>query len=96
MRRERENHTRALAHLASPGLAGPWRGEARRGEAYMRHARVVFPFSSHTPLRVVERTHYIKRPIAISEISKPMCKMASGGAKFSPTLEVEEELDLFI
>ena len=36
------------------------------------------------------------RSIAISEISKPMCKMASGGAKFSPTPEVEEELDLFI
>ena len=33
---------------------------ARRGEASER-ARVVFPFSSHTPLRVVERTHYIKR-----------------------------------
>ena len=31
-----------------------------RGEASER-ARVVFPFSSHTPLRVVERTHYIKR-----------------------------------
>ena len=30
------------------------------GEA-SEHARVVFPFSSHTPLRVVERTHYIKR-----------------------------------
>lgn len=39
--------------LASPRLA-------RRGEASER-ARVVFPFSSHTPLRVVERTHYIKR-----------------------------------
>lgn len=35
-------------------------GPARRGEASER-ARVVFPFSSHTPLRVVERTHYIKR-----------------------------------
>ena len=35
-------------------------GQARRGEASER-ARVVFPFSSHTPLRVVERTHYIKR-----------------------------------
>ena len=32
----------------------------RPGEASER-ARVVFPFSSHTPLRVVERTHYIKR-----------------------------------
>lgn len=27
----------------------------------LERVRVVFPFSSHTPLRVVERTHYIKR-----------------------------------
>ena len=33
---------------------------ARPSEASER-ARVVFPFSSHTPLRVVEKTHYIKR-----------------------------------
>ena len=52
----RMSHVRA----ASPrhGTARP--GQARRGEASER-ARVVFPFSSHTPLRVVERTHYIKR-----------------------------------
>jgi len=47
----RMSHVRA----ASPRLATP-----RPGEASER-ARVVFPFSSHTPLRVVERTHYIKR-----------------------------------
>ena len=40
--------------------ASPRPGPARPGEASER-ARVVFPFSSHTPLRVVERTHYIKR-----------------------------------
>lgn len=40
---------------ASPRLA-----PARPGQASER-AHVVFPFSSHTPLRVVERTHYIKR-----------------------------------
>ena len=34
----------------------PVAGEARRASA-----RVAFPFSSHTPLRVVERTHDIKR-----------------------------------
>lgn len=39
--------------LASPRLASAKRASER--------ARVVFPFSSHTPLRVVERTHYIKR-----------------------------------
>ena len=33
---------------------------ARPGEVSER-VRVVFPFSSHTPLRMVERTHYIKR-----------------------------------
>lgn len=46
--------------LASPRHATPRHAMARRGEASER-ARVVFPFSSHTPLRVVERTHYIKR-----------------------------------
>ena len=45
---------------ASPRLATARHGPARPGEASER-ARVVFPFSSHTPLRVVERTHYIKR-----------------------------------
>ena len=52
----RMSHVRA----ASPrhGTARP--GPARQGEASER-ACVVFPFSSHTPLRVVERTHYIKR-----------------------------------
>jgi len=52
----RMSHVRA----ASPRHATPRPGPARRGEASER-ARVVFPFSSHTPLRVVERTHYIKR-----------------------------------
>ena len=52
----RMSHVRA----ASPRLATARPGPARRGEASER-ARVVFPFSSHTPLRVVERTHYIKR-----------------------------------
>ena len=47
-------------HAASPRLATARPGPARRGKASER-ARVVFPFSSHTPLRVVERTHYIKR-----------------------------------
>lgn len=46
------DHSRACRMYASPRPA-----PARRGE----RARVVFPFSSHTPLRVVERTHYIKR-----------------------------------
>lgn len=45
------SHVRAASPLHAP---------ARPGEASER-ARVVFPFSSHTPLRVVERTHYIKR-----------------------------------
>ena len=49
------------AHVAcTPRLVSPRPGPARRGEASER-ARVVFPFSSHTSLRVVERTHYIKR-----------------------------------
>lgn len=52
----RMSHVRA----ASPRLATAWPGQARRGEASER-AHVVFPFSSHTSLRVVERTHYIKR-----------------------------------
>ena len=52
----RMSHVRA----ASPCHATPRHGPARPGEASER-ARVVFPFSSHTPLRVVERTHYIKR-----------------------------------
>ena len=52
----RMSHVRA----ASPRHATARPGQARRGEASER-ARVVFPFSSHTPLRVVERTHYIKR-----------------------------------
>ena len=52
----RMSHVRA----ASPRHATPRPGQARPGEASER-ARVVFPFSSHTPLRVVERTHYIKR-----------------------------------
>ena len=55
----RMSHIRAASpRLARPGQARP--GQARPGEASER-ARVVFPFSSHTPLRVVERTHYIKR-----------------------------------
>ena len=41
--------------------ASPRHATARPGEARRASARVVFPFSSHTPLRVVERTHYIKR-----------------------------------
>ena len=52
----RMSHVRA----ASPRHATARPGQARRGEASER-AHVVFPFSSHTPLRVVERTHYIKR-----------------------------------
>ena len=50
----RMSHVRAAP--PRPGPAQP--GQARPGEA---SERVVFPFSSHTPLRVVERTHYIKR-----------------------------------
>ena len=57
----RMSHVRlASPRLATPRHATPRPGPARRGEASER-ARVVFPFSSHTPLRVVERTHYIKR-----------------------------------
>lgn len=52
----RMSHVRA----ASPRHATARPGPARPGQASER-ARVVFPFSSHTPLRVVERTHYIKR-----------------------------------
>ena len=52
----RMSHVRA----ASPRLATRRSDPARPGQASER-ARVVFPFSSHTPLRVVERTHYIKR-----------------------------------
>ena len=45
-----------------PDFGGPFTrmSHVRPGPASER-ARVVFPFSSHTPLRVVERTHYIKR-----------------------------------
>lgn len=53
----------ALLQGDGPDFGGPFtrrHGTARPGEASER-ARVVFPFSSHTPLRVVERTHYIKR-----------------------------------
>ena len=52
----RMSHVRA----ASPRHAPARPGQARRSEASER-AREVLPFSSHTPLRVVERTHYIKR-----------------------------------
>jgi hypothetical protein len=72
--------------------APPRPGPARRGEASER-ARVVFPFSSHTPLRVVERTHYIKRsnssstsgvglnlapPLAILHMGFEISKIAMG------------------
>ena len=57
----------ALLQGDGPDFGGPFTrmshvrlATARPGEASER-ARVVFPFSSHTPLRVVERTHYIKR-----------------------------------
>ena len=57
----------ALLQGDGPDFGGPFTrmshvrlASPRRGEASER-ARVVFPFSSHTPLRVVERTHYIKR-----------------------------------
>lgn len=57
----------ALLQGDGPDFGGPFTrmshvrpAQPRRGEASER-ARVVFPFSSHTPLRVVERTHYIKR-----------------------------------
>ena len=59
-RRTIHAHVACTPRLASPRHATPRPGPARRGEASER-ARVVFPFSSHTPLRVVERTHYIKR-----------------------------------
>ena len=51
----------ALLQGDGPDFGGPFtRMSHVRPEASER-ARVVFPFSSHTPLRVVERTHYIKR-----------------------------------
>lgn len=57
----------ALLQGDGPDFGGPFTrmshvrlASPRSGEASER-ARVVFPFSSHTPLRVVERTHYIKR-----------------------------------
>ena len=57
----------ALLQGDGPDFGGPFTrmsharpAPPRPGEASER-ARVVFPFSSHTPLRVVERTHYIKR-----------------------------------
>ena len=53
----------ALLQGDGPDFGGPFTrmyASPRPGEASER-ARVVFPFSSHTPLRVVERTHYIKR-----------------------------------
>lgn len=53
----------ALLQGDGPDFGGPFTrmyASAWPGEASER-ARVVFPFSSHTPLRVVERTHYIKR-----------------------------------
>ena len=48
----------ALLQGDGPDFGGPF--TLMSHEASER-ARVVFPFSSHTPLRVVERTHYIKR-----------------------------------
>ena len=53
----------ALLQGDGPDFGGPFTrmyAPPRHGTASER-ARVVFPFSSHTPLRVVERTHYIKR-----------------------------------
>lgn len=54
----------ALLQGDGPDFGGPFTRMSHvrleRGEASER-TRVVFPFSSHTPLRVVERTHYIKR-----------------------------------
>ena len=54
-----------LTRMSHVRAATPRPGPARPGEASER-ARVVFPFSSHTPLRVVERTHYIKRSNSFS------------------------------
>ena len=57
----------ALLQGDGPDFGGPFTrmshvrpAPPRPGQTSER-ARVVFPFSSHTPLRVVERTHYIKR-----------------------------------
>lgn len=53
----------ALLQGDGPDFGGPFTRmytPPRPGQASER-ARVVFLFSSHTPLRVVERTHYIKR-----------------------------------
>ena len=55
----RMSHVRLASPRHGPARPGPARpGPARRGE---RARACGFPFSSHTPLRVVERTHYIKR-----------------------------------
>ena len=55
----------ALLQGDGPDFGGPFTRMSHVRAASPRHAseraRVVFPFSSHTPLRVVERTHYIKR-----------------------------------
>ena len=59
----------ALLQGDGPDFGGPFTrmshvraASPRPGEARRASARVwFFPFSSHTPLRVVERTHYIKR-----------------------------------
>ena len=53
----------ALLQGDGPDFGGPFTRmshvrPARRGE---RARACGFPFSSHTPLRVMERTHYIKR-----------------------------------
>ena len=83
-RRTIHAHVACTRRLASPR---PGRGEASE------RARVVFPFSSHTPLRVVERTHYIKRsnssstskvglnlapPLAILHMGFEISKIAMG------------------
>ena len=53
----------ALLQGDGPDFGGPFTrmSHVRPAPARRASARVVFPFSSHTPLRVVERTHYIKR-----------------------------------
>ena len=48
----------ALLQGDGPDFGGPF---TRMSHEASERARVVFPFSSHTPLRVVERTQYIKR-----------------------------------